>query len=169
MNTDRGAGNGRAARISGKKLARVSALICAAGLIGITTASATTTTKTAVGSLNTKLGRIIVAGSNHHTLYGFANDHNGKSACYNACSRTWVPLWAKGRLVAQAHSQVNARKLGKIRRKSGSYQVTYYGHPLYTYKGDTKPGQTKGHFKYQYGGGWYAIDINGSQAPPPSY
>ncbi|MFL5824400.1 MAG: hypothetical protein ACJ764_13265 [Solirubrobacteraceae bacterium] len=168
MNTDRGTGNGRAARISGKKLARVLALICAAALIGIAAASATTT-KTAVGSLRSKLGRIIVAGSNHHTLYGFANDSRNKSTCYRKCSRTWVPLWAKGRVVAQAHSQVNARKLGKFRRKSGSYQVTYYGHPLYTYTGDTKPGQTKGHFKYQYGGGWYAININGSQAPPPSY
>jgi predicted lipoprotein with Yx(FWY)xxD motif len=165
--TDRGAGNGRATRTSGK-LVRVLALVCATGLVGLTTASATTS-RTAVGSQNSKLGRIIVAGSNHHTLYGFTRDTKNKSVCYKTCIKTWIPLWAKGQVVAVRGSRLNRRKLGKFQRKSGSWQVTYYGQPLYLYKGDTKPGQTKGHYKYQFGGSWYAIDVNGSQAPPPGY
>ena len=167
MNTDRRAGKGRATRIPGK-LARVSALICAAALIGITTASATTS-KTSVASVNSRVGRIIVAGSNHHTLYGFTKDSKTKSACYGTCSKTWVPMWAKGTIVAASGSHLNAHKLGKIKRKSGSYQVTYYGQPLYTYTGDHKSGQINGHEKYQFGGSWYAIDVNGAAAPPPGY
>jgi predicted lipoprotein with Yx(FWY)xxD motif len=160
-------GNQRATRISGK-LAQVLGLVCAAGLIGLTTASATSS-KTAVGSRNTSLGRIIVAASNHHTLYGFTKDGKSKSACYRKCSRTWVPLWAKGRVVAVKGSHVNGKELGKFRRKSGSWQVTYYGQPLYLHKCETRAGQIEGHDQYQFGGTWYAIDYNGSQAPPCGY
>jgi predicted lipoprotein with Yx(FWY)xxD motif len=147
---------------------RVSVVVCAAGLIGITTASATSS-KTAVGSRKTNLGRIIVAASNDHTLYGFTKDSKDKSTCYTKCSKTWIPLWAKGQVVAVKGSKVNGRHLGKFRRKSGSWQVTYYGQPLYLYTGDKRAGQHKGHYKYMFGGSWYAIDVNGSQAPPPGY
>ena len=112
------------------------------------------------------MGQIIVAGSNQHTLYGFGNDSRNKSACYGRCSRTWIPLWAKGQIVAVKGSHVNGKKLGKFRRKSGSYQVTYYGQPLYTYKGDTKPGQIRCH---KYLQGWHPILIIGSPAPPCGY
>jgi predicted lipoprotein with Yx(FWY)xxD motif len=165
--TRRGAGNRRAIWISGK-LVRVLALVCAAGLIGLTTASATSS-KTAVRSRITNLGRIIVADSNQHTLYGFGNDGKNKSKCYGKCSRTFVPLWAKGKIVAVKGSRVNAKKLGKFRRRSGSWQVTYYGQPLYLYTGDTRAGQHRAHYRYHFGGSWYAIDINGSPAPPPGY
>jgi predicted lipoprotein with Yx(FWY)xxD motif len=133
------------------------------------TVASATTSRTAVGSRSTNLGQIIVAGSNQHTLYGFTKDGRDKSACYGRCTKRWIPLWAKGRIVAVRGSHVNGKKLGKFRRRSGSWQVTYYGQPLYRYTGDTKPGQTKGHYKYQFGGSWYAIDDNGSPAPPPDY
>jgi predicted lipoprotein with Yx(FWY)xxD motif len=140
-------------------------LVCAVGLIALASASATTS-RTAVGSRNTKEGQIIVAGSNHHTLYGFGNDGRDKSACYGACSRTWIPLGAKGQIVAVKRSGVNGRHLGKFRRRNGSWQVTYYGQPLYLYKRDTKPGQIRCH-KYLLG--WHPIDVNGSPAPPCGY
>jgi predicted lipoprotein with Yx(FWY)xxD motif len=167
--TDRGAGDGGATVILGKVF-RVLALVCAAGLVGLAAASATTST-TAVGSRNSGLGQIIIAGFNHHTLYGFSKDPPGKnkSTCYGKCSRTWIPFWAKGRVVAVRHSGVNARHLGKLRRRSGSWQVTYYGQPLYLFTGDKRSHQTKGHYKYQFGGTWYAIDVNGSPAPPRGY
>ena len=151
------------------KLARVSALICAAALIGITTASASTS-KTVVASVNSRVGKIIAAGINHHTLYAFSRDSKTKSACYGTCSKTWIPMWAKGKIEAASGSGVNGKKLGKIRRKSGSYQVTYYGQPLYTYTGDHKAKDINGHQKYQFKGSWYAIlAYGGTQAPPPGY
>jgi predicted lipoprotein with Yx(FWY)xxD motif len=144
------------------------AVVGVAAVIGIATADASNT-RTVVRSVNSHVGRIIVVGSNRHTLYGFTRDHRGKSACYGRCTKVWVPLWAKGKVVAAAHSQVNGRKLGRIRRRNGSYQVTYYSQPLYLYTGDKRPGQTNGHYLYQFGGSWYAIDVNGTQAPPPCY
>ena len=151
-----------------RRSAPLPAIVGLAAVIGIATADASTT-KTVVGSHGSAEGRIIVAGSNHHTLYAFTSDSRTKSRCYGRCSKVWVPLWAKGKIVAAAHSHVNGSKLGKIRRKNGAYQVTYYDQPLYTYTKDHKPGQTNGHYQLQFGGTWYAIDYNGTQAPPPCY
>ena len=151
-----------------RRLAPLAAVVCAVALVGIATAEASTT-KTVVAASNSLVGQIIVAGKNHHTLYGFTKDTPKKSGCYGRCSRTFVPLWAKGKIVAAAHSHINAKHLGKIRRKNGSYQVTYYGQPLYTYKAETKPHQLKSHLKQHFGGEWYAILAVGSPAPPQHY
>jgi len=35
-------------------------------------------------------------------------------------------------------------KVTTITRTDGSHQLTYNGHPLYTYIGDTAPGQARG-------------------------
>ena len=35
-------------------------------------------------------------------------------------------------------------KVGTIKRTDGTEQLTYNGHPLYTYIGDSAPGQAKG-------------------------
>ena len=150
-------------------LARVAAVLGALALVAIGTADASTTRTVIKSSSAAGLGRIIVAGSNRHTLYGFSNDPRNKSTCYRRCSKVWIPLWAKGKIVAAKGSGVNGRKLGKIRRRNGSYQVTYYRQPLYLYTRDRKPGVANGHYQYQFGNSWYAIDINGSPAPPPCY
>ena len=151
-----------------RRFAPLPAVACLAAVIGIATADASTT-KTAVDSANSQVGRIIVAAKNRHTLYAFTSDSRTKSRCYGHCSKVWVPLWAKGKIVAASGSHLNAHKLGKIRRKNGSKQVTYYGQPLYLYTGEHKPVQLKGHEKYQFGGSWYAVDVNGSAAPPRGY
>ena len=46
---------------------------------------------------------------------------------------------------------------GTTTRKDGKIQVTYDGHPLYTYAGDTQPGQTSGNGINQEGGIWNVI------------
>jgi predicted lipoprotein with Yx(FWY)xxD motif len=46
------------------------------------------------------------------------------------------------------------RDLGVTTRTGGAKQVTYGGHPLYYFKGDTAPGQTKGQ---GVGGVWFLI------------
>jgi predicted lipoprotein with Yx(FWY)xxD motif len=51
--------------------------------------------------------------------------------------------------------------LGTTRRRNGSQQVTYAGHPLYRYVGDTGAGQTNGAGLQDFGGGWDPISPSG--------
>jgi len=57
--------------------------------------------------------------------------------------------------------------LATITRADGSTQATYDGHPLYTYKGDTAPGQDKGNGLNISGGLWHDVTATGAAAPAP--
>lgn len=92
---------------------------------------------------NAKLGEILV---NAHgmTLYIFDNDKHDKSACAGKCAVYWPPLTLpKGMSVAAACHGVSG-KFAAIKRAGGAHQISYDGHPLYTFAGDKKAGQTHG-------------------------
>jgi predicted lipoprotein with Yx(FWY)xxD motif len=107
------------------------------------------------------LGTILVD-SKGFTLYDFHKDKGGVSACYSACASTWPPLTTSG--APRAMSGAEASKLGTIKRNDGTLQVTYAGHPLYTYVVDTKPGDTKGQDIDLFGAEWYALQPSGAEA-----
>jgi predicted lipoprotein with Yx(FWY)xxD motif len=48
-------------------------------------------------------------------------------------------------------------------RANGKSIVTYNGHPLYYYAGDSKPGATSGQGLDQFGGGWYVVTPAGDK------
>ena len=52
-------------------------------------------------------------------------------------------------------------KLGTISRGGRSVQATYDGHPLYTYIGDSGPGQATGNNLDLNGGLWYEVRVSG--------
>jgi predicted lipoprotein with Yx(FWY)xxD motif len=108
-----------------------------------------------------KLGRLIVD-SNGMTLYDFQKDSGTTSACYGACAKVWPPLLTKG--APQAGEGAAASRLGTTRRKDGALQVTYAGHPLYTYVQDTEPGDTTGNDTSSFGAQWYALLPSGREA-----
>ena len=108
-----------------------------------------------------KLGRVLVD-SKGFTLYDFHKDKGSKSACYAACAGVWPPLTTDG--APQPKDGAMASKLGMTKRKDGTMQVTYAGHPLYTYEADTKPGDAKGNDFSSYGAEWYALQPNGEDA-----
>lgn len=110
---------------------------------------------------NPDLGTILVD-SKGFTLYDFHKDKGNKSACYGACAGTWPPLTTEG--TPQAMSGAEAAKLGTTKRTDGTLQVTYAGHPLYTYAADTKPGDAKGNDFSSFGGEWYALQPSGADA-----
>ena len=56
--------------------------------------------------------------------------------------------------------------LATITRSDGTKQATYLGHPLYTYVGDTSPGQNKGNGKNLSGGLWWEMTVSGSTPAP---
>jgi predicted lipoprotein with Yx(FWY)xxD motif len=53
--------------------------------------------------------------------------------------------------------------LGITRRGNGTKQLTYAGHPLYRFTGDTKPGQTTGQDLHDFGAGWYVLSPAGKK------
>ena len=109
-----------------------------------------------------ELGTAILVDSKGFTLYDFHKDKGTKSACYGACAGVWPPLTTSGK--PQAMSGAEASKLGTTKRSDGTLQVTYAGHPLYTYVADTKPGEAKGNDFSSYGAQWYALMPSGEEA-----
>lgn len=113
----------------------------------------------------TTLGLILV-NSRGHTVYLFAKDRNGKSACNGNCAKFWPPLLSRGK--PTAGSGVRASMLGTTRRSDGSSQVTYNKHPLYTYVLDKSAGQVRGEGNSAFGAKWYAVSATGRAVVKPS-
>jgi predicted lipoprotein with Yx(FWY)xxD motif len=113
-----------------------------------------------VGAKDTKLGTVLVDGRGR-TLYLFEKDKSGASACTGACASIWPPLTTGAKSVAGKGLQ--AAKLGSIKRSDGTTEVTYGGHPLYTYAGDAKAGDTKGQGLDQFGAEWYVLAPSGAK------
>lgn len=106
------------------------------------------------------LGDILVDDKGN-TLYLFLADKKNKSNCTGACAKAWPPLLTKG--AAEVGKGVDKKLLDKTKRSDGDEQVTYNGHPLYYYAGDTEPGQTNGQNLDQFGAEWYVLDAKGKQ------
>jgi predicted lipoprotein with Yx(FWY)xxD motif len=83
------------------------------------------------------------------------------STCKGECAKFWPPLRVSGK--PTAGSAVSAAKLATIRRSDGTRQVTYNGHPLYTFAQDTRPGQTNGQGLTAFGARWFVLSPSGSQ------
>jgi predicted lipoprotein with Yx(FWY)xxD motif len=93
------------------------------------------------------------------TLYVFASDTGNTSNCTGACAAAWPPLTVSGS--AKAGSGATASDVGTTKRSDGKTQVTYAGHPLYYYAGDSAAGQMNGQGINQFGGVWYIVDASG--------
>ena len=108
----------------------------------------------------TSLGEILVDGSGH-TLYLFTRDRHGKDSCTKVagCLETWPALTTTSRPVAGAN--VRTSLLGTIKLHGRLRQVTYAGHPLYTYALDSIRRSTFNIGADEYGGAWYAINAAG--------
>jgi len=108
---------------------------------------------------SSKLGRILVDGEGR-TLYLFEADKGEASTCDGACASAWPPLTTAGQPIAG--SGVSAAKLGTTERSDGTTEVTYNGHPLYTFAGDGGPGQTTGQGSDGFGAEWYVLSAAGN-------
>jgi len=111
----------------------------------------------------TALGRVLTD-ARGHTLYLFEKDKNGMSSCNGACLAYWpaVITTAKPRAGAGVHASL----LGRTKRADGRRQVTYAGHPLYRFVGDTKAGQTTGEGLTDFGAAWDTVSPNGRSIEP---
>jgi predicted lipoprotein with Yx(FWY)xxD motif len=108
----------------------------------------------------TELGEILVNGSGH-TLYVFTRDRHDRDSCVKVggCLQTWPALTTTRKPVAGAG--VKASLLGTIKLHGRVRQVTYAGHPLYTYALELGRRSTFNIGAEQYGGAWDAINVAG--------
>ena len=111
----------------------------------------------------TALGKVLADGRGH-TLYLFEKDKNGMSSCNGACAAYWPAVLSAAK--PRAGAGVRASLLGRTKRADGRREVTYAGHPLYTFVGDTKAGQTTGEGLTDFGAAWDAIAPNGKPIEP---
>ncbi|MGH3435648.1 MAG: COG4315 family predicted lipoprotein [Sciscionella sp.] len=95
------------------------------------------------------------------TLYLFAADKGSTSSCYGSCAQYWPPVKA-GTQLKLSGGGATSGTLGTTPRKDGSKQVTYAGHPLYTYSGDSRPGDTAGQGRNLSGGLWWIVSPSGA-------
>jgi predicted lipoprotein with Yx(FWY)xxD motif len=105
---------------------------------------------------NTGLGKVLVDNQGR-TLYLFEADKTNMSNCSGACSTIWPAYMSSGK--ATAGNGVNAGMIAS----TAQGQVTYNGHPLYTYVGDQKPGDTMGEGLDQFGAKWYVLNPAGDK------
>jgi predicted lipoprotein with Yx(FWY)xxD motif len=115
----------------------------------------TITTSTAVKSGDTSLGKVLVSPSGL-TLYALTTDTNTMSSCTGACAQVWPPLLVdKG---WKASPGLDPSLFSTLVRSDGSRQLVAGQWPLYTFSGDTKPGDVNGEGS---GGVWFAAGVNG--------
>ncbi len=106
------------------------------------------------------LGKILVD-SQGKTLYLFKQDTGKTSTCSGGCATAWPPLRASGKPTAGSGAKTSL--IGTTPRSDGKPQVTYDGHPLYYYQGDSKAGDTNGQGVDGFGAPWYVLSPTGNE------
>jgi len=128
-----------------------------------TTLSATPTTNVSLTlTLQKSPAGPLLATGGGNTLYDFVPDTPTQSACLNdGCVFQWPPLIKSGPI--RLGRGLDPSLVGTLRRPDGSTQISYGGHPLYTYNLDVTPGMVTGQGIDQNGGLWYVINAQGKQ------
>jgi predicted lipoprotein with Yx(FWY)xxD motif len=142
-----------AARAAGMTAAGLA--VAALVLFGLVVAGASSPPPAATGTgLKTATigGTTVLTNAKGFTLYSFAPDTPATSKCYGSCAAYWPPVTG-----TVAASPGVPGRVATIKRTDGTEQLTYNGHPLYTYIGDTSPGQARGNNLNLNGGLWHEV------------
>jgi predicted lipoprotein with Yx(FWY)xxD motif len=158
---------------AGKRLRMLLALLAVAAAAAVLAACSSSGTSSTGGSTSTSTsspaaatsgglktatigGATVLTNTKGFTLYSFAPDTPTKSNCNGACAQNWPPV------AGPAKASGVTGTFGTIKRSDGSVQATFDGHPLYTFVGDTAPGQAKGNGLNVAGGLWHEITTSGT-------
>lgn len=114
----------------------------------------------AVKTAHTSLGTVLTTSAGM-TIYHLTSDPMDGTACTGSCAALWPPV-----MVSSASSiGPGMSGFGTIQRPGGGLQATYHGEALYTYKGDTAPGQTNGQgLPQQPKGTWFAVTLSSASS-----
>jgi predicted lipoprotein with Yx(FWY)xxD motif len=102
-----------------------------------------------------------LADASGRALYLFASDTRSTSSCTGACAAAWPPLTAKGSVTASDGAA--SSDIATITRPDGTEQITYAGHPLYYFAGDSGAGQTNGQGVDGFGALWWLVAPSGQK------
>jgi predicted lipoprotein with Yx(FWY)xxD motif len=156
-------------------------LLAVGGSSAKTRPSQTAAAGSAVSVRTTSLGKTLVDAKGR-TLYLFEGDRANVSTLSRAGLAVWPRFIATG--TVKGLRGAPGAKIGTVTSPRGIRQVTYNGHPLYYYVGDSKPGSTRGEGLNEFGALWYVLGPDGNAvknapsqtraasatpAPAPSY
>lgn len=99
-------------------------------------------------------GAILVNGKGY-TLYASSADTATKSVCASSCATIWSPV--AGSEEPKLGPGLKKSLVGDMTRADGRHQLTYGGHPLYTYQADTGPHLVNGQGLKDFGGTFYIV------------
>jgi predicted lipoprotein with Yx(FWY)xxD motif len=110
---------------------------------------------------HTSLGTILTNGQGF-TLYAFQADKGTTSSCTGACAQAWPPVTTTSSNIAVSGGAAKSL-VGETTRAGGARQLTYAGHPLYLFTGDSNPGATNGQESQAFGAPWVALTAKGTE------
>jgi predicted lipoprotein with Yx(FWY)xxD motif len=114
---------------------------------------------TVITTASSSAGTFLTDGSGR-AVYLWVKDTGDASTCTGACAGAWPPVTTTGTPTASGGAM--ASDLGTITRSDGSKQVTYDGHPLYYFVGDSGPGTAAGQGSDGFGAKWWLVSPTGS-------
>ena len=136
-----------------------SAAAPAASPAGGSSSSASASGGTVITTAKSSAGTVL-ATSSGRAVYLWAKDTGDMSTCNGACAGAWPPVTTTG--TATASGGATASDIGTITRSDGTKQVTYDGHPLYYFSGDSGPGTASGQGSDAFGAKWWLVTPTGS-------
>jgi predicted lipoprotein with Yx(FWY)xxD motif len=114
---------------------------------------------TVITTVSSSAGTFL-ATSAGHAVYLWSKDGSGMSACTGACAGAWPPVTTTGTVTASGGAK--SSDVSTITRSDGTKQVTYDGHPLYFFAGDSGPGMASGQGNDSFGAKWWLVSPSGS-------
>lgn len=114
---------------------------------------------TVIKTASSSAGTFLTDGSGR-AVYLWAKDTSDMSNCTGACAGAWPAVTTAGSVTAAGAAK--ASDLGTITRSGGAKQVTYDGHPLYYFSGDSGPGMASGQGSDGFGAKWWLVAPTGS-------
>ena len=114
---------------------------------------------TVIKTASSSAGTVLTNGSGR-AVYLWAKDTGDMSNCTGACAGAWPAVTTTGSVTASGSAK--ASDLGTITRSDGTKQVTYDGHPLYYFSGDSGPGTATGQGSDGFGAKWWLVAPTGS-------
>lgn len=94
----------------------------------------------------------ILTNTQGRTLYYRTTDVPPTTVCSGGCASVWPPLLVTGSSTPASTTSLPGKL--SVQTDANGTQVEYNGHPLYTFSGDTAPGQTTGE---GFGGIWHVV------------
>jgi predicted lipoprotein with Yx(FWY)xxD motif len=158
-------------RLPAAALSLAAVALIAAGCGGGSSSSSTADSASSEGKPTTisatevsELGPVLVD-SKGFTVYTFGKDQGTTSSCYGGCEEAWPPVIVHG--APTIGEGASSSEVGTTMRHDGTSQLTYAGHPLYTFVEDKSPGEANGIGVTAFGGEWNALNESGT-APSAS-